>query len=101
MASAAAQIQLDARGVCLRASFGVGGVGGVPLAFPQLARRLVGQRLDNSELLRSVAADAAAGCEPGNDVHASAEYRRHLAATLVVRVLRQASQAATPFLRSA
>jgi carbon-monoxide dehydrogenase medium subunit/2-furoyl-CoA dehydrogenase FAD binding subunit len=99
MASAAAQVQLDAHGACLRASVGAGGVDGVPRAFPRLAQRLVGARLDD-DLIRSVAADAAAACEPGGDIHADAEYRRHLVNVLVARVLRQAAQAAESSLRS-
>jgi CO/xanthine dehydrogenase FAD-binding subunit len=99
MASAAAQVQLDAHGVCLRASVGAGGVDGVPLAFPQVARQLVGTRLDD-DIVRGAAADAAAACEPGGDMHADAEYRRHLVAVLVERVLRQAAQAAESSLRS-
>ena len=93
MASAAAQLQLDAKGVCVRASFGAGGIDGVPLAFTALATRLVGQRMDDA-LVQSVAAEASIACEPGNDEHASAEYRRHLTAVLVSRVLRQATQEA-------
>lgn len=93
MASAAAQLQLDAKGVCVRASFGAGGIDGVPLAFPNLAQRLVGHRLDDA-LVQSVAAAASMACEPGNDEHASAEYRRHLTAVLVARVLRQAAEEA-------
>jgi CO/xanthine dehydrogenase FAD-binding subunit len=93
MASAAAQLQLDADGICVRASFGAGGIDGVPLVFPTLAQRLVGQRLDDP-LVQGVAAEAAAACEPGSDEHASAPYRRHLAAVLVARVLRQAAQEA-------
>lgn len=94
MASAAAQLQLDADGVCLRAALGVGGVDGVPLALPRLAERLVGKRLQ-PELLRATAADAAQACDPGSDFHASAEYRRHLVDVLVQRVLAQALATAT------
>lgn len=94
IASAAAQVQLDAAGVCLRAALGAGGIDGVPRSFPDIAARLVGKRLDDEDLLRGVAADAAAVCEPGSDPHATAEYRRHLARVLIVRVLRQAAQAA-------
>ncbi|HEY4371936.1 MAG TPA: FAD binding domain-containing protein [Burkholderiales bacterium] len=93
LASAAAQVQMDAQGVCRRATFGVGGVDGVPRAFPEIAQRLVGTSLED-DLLREVAADAAADCAPGNDPHASAEYRRHLATVLMQRVLRQAAQRA-------
>lgn len=99
MASAAAQVQLDANGICLRASVGAGGVDGVPLAFPQFAKRLLGARLDDS-LIGSIAADAAAACEPGGDIHADAQYRRQLVRVLVARVLRQAEQAAKSSLRS-
>lgn len=37
LASAAAQLQVDPQGICRRASFGAGGVAGVPLVFPHLA----------------------------------------------------------------
>ena len=93
MASAAAQIRVDDSGVCRQAAFGLGGVDGVPRSFPDLARRLEGSRLDEA-MLDEVAEQAAALCEPGNDLHASAEYRRHLAIVLGKRVLRRAAQAA-------
>jgi aerobic carbon-monoxide dehydrogenase medium subunit len=38
------------------------------------------------------AAVEGAGLEPPADVHASAEYRRHLAAVCAVRAVRQASE---------
>lgn len=105
LASAAAQVQLDAQGICRRASFGAGGVAGVPLVFPSLAQALVGQRLIGlrleDELLRSTAADAAAACDPGNDPHASAAFRRHLASVLITRVLREAAQTAARSLQCA
>jgi len=93
MVSAAAQIALDDEGRCLRAALGLGGVGMTPLAFPALAARLVGQRpgaTDFADLARA----AAAQCEPSDDLHASAAYRRHLAQVLVARVLRSAQQQA-------
>lgn len=89
MASAAAQVQLDDAGVCTAAVLGIGGVDGVPLPLPQLAERLAG-KLPTDELVRAIAADASQACEPGSDIHASAEYRRHLVTVLVERVLRQA-----------
>jgi len=93
MASAAAQIQLDEAGVCRRAAFGLGGVDGTPRSFPELAQRLEGERLDDA-LLTEISREAAMSCEPGNDLHASADYRRHLATILAGRVLRQAKQLA-------
>ncbi len=90
MASAACQLQIDADGICRRASFGLGGIDAVPLAFPELAQQLVGQRID-TPLTEAVAHAAVALAEPGNDLHASADYRRHLGAVTLARVLQQAA----------
>jgi len=87
--AAAAQIAVDDDGRCIRASFGLGGGGPTPLAFPGLAAHLLGTRLD-AAVLQSVAQDAAIELDPGNDLHASAGYRKHLAAVLAARALRAA-----------
>jgi len=93
MAAAAAQIALDGDGRCSRAVLGLGGVGQTPLAFPQLAARLAGTRMEENAL-EDIANAAVAESEPGNDLHASAEYRGHLARVLAVRVLRAAREKA-------
>jgi CO/xanthine dehydrogenase FAD-binding subunit len=80
---------LDDDGRCTRASFGLGGGGTVALAFPDLAARLNGSMLEDA-VLQSVARDAANELDPGGDLHASAGYRKHLAAVLAIRVLRAA-----------
>jgi carbon-monoxide dehydrogenase medium subunit/2-furoyl-CoA dehydrogenase FAD binding subunit len=90
MASAACQVQVDAQGVVTRASFGLGGVSGTPLVFADLAHQLVGQQL-TPERAKDVAHAAAQACDPGSDMHASAAYRRHLAAALLARVLLEAA----------
>ena len=87
--AAAAQVAVDDDGKCMRAAFGVGGAAPTPLAFPALAQRLVGIRLDKA-VLDDVAHEAVATLEPGSDTHASAAYRRHLAGVLMTRVLRSA-----------
>ncbi len=89
MVAAAAQVALDGDGRCVRAAFGLGGVGTTPLAFPEIAARLVGTRLDEAAV-QEAASSAAADSEPGSDLHASAEYRRHLAGVLTARALRGA-----------
>ena len=62
MVSAAAQIALDDDGRCLRAVFGLGGVGQTPLAFPKIAAQLVGTRLEDlQEMSRDVRQTAMAG----------------------------------------
>ncbi|MES2186593.1 MAG: FAD binding domain-containing protein [Pseudomonadota bacterium] len=96
MASAACQLQLDAGGTCRRAAIGLGGVDGTPLAFPAVAEQLVGRRID-ARLARDVAQACAERAEPGSDLFADADYRRHLGAVLMARVLlRAASGQAAP-----
>jgi CO/xanthine dehydrogenase FAD-binding subunit len=90
MASAACQIQRDAEGRCQRAALGLGGVGDTPLAFPDLAAALLGQRI-NPALARDIAAAAAARCRPASDTHADAAYRRHLVEVLLRRALLRAA----------
>lgn len=87
--AAGAQIALDAAGRCLRASFGLAGGGAVPMAFPALSARLLGQHM-NDDLLAGIGREAAEELDPGGDLHASPGYRRHLARALAVRVVREA-----------
>ena len=91
--AAAAQVALDGDGRCVRASFGVGGGGSTPRAFPELAARLVGSQLEEGAV-RAAAHDAAAEVDFSGDLHASADYRRHLADVLVARALRAAHEQA-------
>lgn len=93
MVSAAAQIALDAQGRCVRAALGLGGMGLTPLAFPKLAARLAGRRVDD-EALEDLAREAASQGEPSNDLHANATYRRHVARVLATRALREAHRRA-------
>lgn len=93
IASAACQLSFGADGAVARAAFGLGGVGGTPFAFPDLAARLLGRRVTPA-LVEEVARDAAARSEPGSDTQADAAYRRHLAAVLLRRALLRAAGAA-------
>jgi len=93
MVAAAAQVALAADGRCTRAVFGLGGAGGTPLAFPKIAARLVGTKLEH-EVIEAAAVDAAKECDPGADLHATKEYRRHLAGVLAARALREARERA-------
>ncbi|KPK33872.1 MAG: hypothetical protein AMJ66_04610 [Betaproteobacteria bacterium SG8_40] len=74
-------------------ALGLGGVGMTPLAFPALAQRLVGTRPSKSDF-DDLAREAAAQCEPSDDLHASAAYRRHVARVLATRALHDAQQRA-------
>ncbi len=91
--AAAAQVALDADGRCVRASFGIGGGASIPLAFTDIAARLVGTTLD-VETINDAAHAAAAEAEYSSDLHAGADYRRHLAQKLAARALRAAHEQA-------
>jgi len=51
---------------------------------------LIGTRLGD-DLVKSVAQEAAVQLDAGSDLHASAEYRKHLATVLAARVIRAAA----------
>lgn len=84
--SAAAQVALDGDGRCVRTSFGIGGGASTPLAFPHIAERLAGTTLDE-QTINDAAQTAAAEAEFSSDLHAGADYRRHLAFKLAARAL--------------
>jgi CO/xanthine dehydrogenase FAD-binding subunit len=89
LASACAQVALDDAGRCARAAIGIGGAGPVPTAVPDVAHELAGKPLDEATIAAAASA-AARSMEPEADLHASAEYRRHLAEVLVAAALRDA-----------
>ena len=89
LVAAAAQVALGEDGRCARASFGLAGVGTKAVCFPALAGRLAGTKLDDAAI-DDAAHAAAKEIQPGNDLHASSGYRRHLAQVLVARTLRAA-----------
>lgn len=93
IAAAAAQVALDADGRCVRASFGIGGSASTPLAFADVAMRLVGTALDE-KTISDAARAAAAEAEFSSDLHAGADYRRHLAQRLTAIALRSAHEKA-------
>jgi CO/xanthine dehydrogenase FAD-binding subunit len=87
--SAAAQIALDADGRCTRAAIGIGAATAVPLRLDTVVQALQGQGFDESKVRDAVKA-ALADVEPMADLHASAEYRKRVAATLAVRAIADA-----------
>ena len=84
----AAAIMLEEDSVA-EARLALTGVGARPVRARDAERRLVGRRPDDAAL-----ADAAERVkqvtEPQSDIHATAEYRRHLAGVLTLRALRLA-----------
>ena len=72
-----------------RASVALGSIGGTPLRAHEAELALEGSSGDQ-EALEEAACAAARACEPVEDSHASAEYRRELVAVLTRRALARA-----------
>ncbi|WP_029433082.1 xanthine dehydrogenase family protein subunit M [Blastococcus sp. URHD0036] len=88
-----ATLARDGDGRISAARVAYAGVDAVPLRSSVAETALVGQTA-SPELWTAVGHDAAAVLEPSSDLNGSAEYRRHLAATLTARALQQASERA-------
>lgn len=82
--SAAAQVALDDQGKCIEIVLGVGGASERPLRIDVAS--LVGSKLEQGRVTEAVQA-ATADLETMDDLHASAAYRRRVAATLCARAL--------------
>jgi carbon-monoxide dehydrogenase medium subunit len=87
---AAAVVTTDGNGVCQKASVGLNGVTGKPVAAVGVEQALVGKRL-NGQAIQEASAKAADGLEPLGDIFASAAYRAHLARVYTKRALSRAS----------
>jgi len=94
MLGVAALVTLDVSGRCTRAAVTLTGVGGVPFKVNEATSVLVGEVV-TTDTTRQVAQAAASTVEPESDIHASAEYRRHLSAVLTQRALTVAVERAT------
>jgi carbon-monoxide dehydrogenase medium subunit len=87
--SAAALLEQGAGGKITRASLAIGGVAVAPVRATEVERAVVGQ-VPSSDLFRQ-ACESCRSIEALEDVHASGEYRQHLAAVLSRRALERAS----------
>jgi aerobic carbon-monoxide dehydrogenase medium subunit len=92
IAGAAALLDVGAGNVVRRAALTLFGVAASPLRVDAAEVQLTGQPLD-AEAIRAAAA-AAWLIEPISDIHAGAEYRRHLAQVLSSRALNDAARRA-------
>lgn len=90
----AAVVTLDGMDRCQEARVVFLSVGDGPVEANQAAEMLKGQAL-SAEVIRAAAEIAAnEDIDPGSDIHASAEFRRHLAEVLARRTLERAHQRA-------
>jgi CO/xanthine dehydrogenase FAD-binding subunit len=90
----AASVTLDAGGACTRCAIALTGVGPTPVVAREAAHRLVGAK-PTPEALEDVGRRAAAGLDPDGDLHASSQYRRHVAGVLTRRALARAVERVT------
>jgi carbon-monoxide dehydrogenase medium subunit len=90
IAGVAVRVTLDDKDQCKQARLVFLSAGDGPVNARQAAEMLIGQA-PTPEAIRAAAEKAASDeIDPGSDIHASAEYRRHLAKVLALRVLTQA-----------
>ncbi|MFZ0352061.1 MAG: xanthine dehydrogenase family protein subunit M [Pseudolabrys sp.] len=87
--SAAAQVELDDNGKAKRIAIGVGAIADCPFRLKSAEQQLRGTALDEAKVNEAVRA-ALADVEPLADLHASADYRRRVAATLAARAIADA-----------
>jgi carbon-monoxide dehydrogenase medium subunit len=93
LVAAAAQVELDAAGACVRLATGLGGIGAAPVRIVSPGAALVGKPLDHAAIAAAVrrVVDEIA---PEDDQHASAAYRRRVAPRLLARAIADAARGA-------
>jgi CO/xanthine dehydrogenase FAD-binding subunit len=87
--SAAAQIELGADSKCKRIAIGVGAATDHPIRLDSAERQLTGGALE-PDAVRAAVEEALADIEPLDDLHATAAYRRRVAAVLAARAVADA-----------
>jgi carbon-monoxide dehydrogenase medium subunit len=91
--SAGAMVTRQQSGSCASARIVIGGLGSGPIRAVASEKELQGKVL-NPQNIAAAAAKAAEGADPDDDIYASAEYKRHMAAVLARRAIEAAIQRA-------
>lgn len=94
LCGAAATVALAADGTVARARLVYLSVGEGPVEAAQAQQALTGESPTDAALQKAAALAAAQDIDPVSDIHASADYRRHLARVVGRRVLRRAVERA-------
>jgi CO/xanthine dehydrogenase FAD-binding subunit len=89
----AVTLTVDEAGVCTAGAIALTGVGPTPVVAREAARALVGVR-PVAAAFEEAGRRVAAGVTPDGDLHASSEYRKHLAGVLTRRALARAAERA-------
>lgn len=90
LAGVAAVVTVDESGVCTAARLVYLNAGEVPMVAEEAAQILVGERPSEEVWLATAVSASQNEIDPLGDIHATADYKRHLAKVLTVRALRQA-----------
>jgi carbon-monoxide dehydrogenase medium subunit len=90
----AAVVTLDAQATCQQARLVFMSVGDIPVDAHQACQALKGQVLDGEVIREASELAANKEMDPGGDIHASADFRRHLAKVLAQRALIKANHRA-------
>lgn len=89
-AGVAAQIAVDADGVCTYAGIGLTNVNATPLRAARSEEALVGKKL-TEETIAAAAQAASEDCNPSTDLRGSEEYKRSMVRVLVKRMITKAA----------
>ena len=87
----AATLTVDSGGVCTACAIALTGVGPTPVVAREAARTLVGVK-PTTDAYAEVGRRVASALAPDSDLHASAEYRKHLGGVLTRRALARAAE---------
>ncbi len=90
LAGVATVVTLDERGAYQNVRMAFLGVGPQPILAANAAKQLIGT-LPTEQAIRDAASAAGDEIDPGTDIHASAQFRRHLAQVLARRALTSAT----------
>ncbi len=89
----AAVVTLDAAGLCTDAAVALTGVGPTPVVARDAVRSLIGEK-PSPAVFEEVGRKVSSALEPDSDLHASSDYRKHLAGVLTRRALTRATERA-------
>lgn len=93
LVAAAATLSVDSERRVRTVTLALGGIADRPIRLHACEEMLVGHE-PLADRLRKASLDAATGIEANSDIHATADYRRHLARVLAFRALLDASKRA-------
>ena len=94
-AGVAVMVRLDEAGLCQEARLVYLNVGEVPMVAGATAVSLQGQPLNENTIQAAAEMATQNEIEPVGDIHATADYKRHLAKVLTIRALNQAKAKVT------